>query len=183
MPTYTLIDLARLAGVTPRTVRFYVQQGLLPSPGQQGPATRYTDHHLERLRLIRKLQAAHLPLAEIRAQLRSIPSNQLARLAQASAPAPSSAADYIRGVLQGPAAAPQTAAPSAAAPPAAASMPAPSQPASPTPPVAPETMRSQWERILFDPDVELHVRRPLTRTANKRVERLITIARQLFEEA
>jgi hypothetical protein len=44
-------------------------------------------------------------------------------------------------------------------------------------------VRSHWERISLDPDVELHVRRPLTRTANKRVERLITIARQLFEEA
>jgi hypothetical protein len=42
--------------------------------------------------------------------------------------------------------------------------------------------RSQWERVALSPDVELHVRRPLSRLANKRVERLIAIARELLEE-
>jgi hypothetical protein len=42
--------------------------------------------------------------------------------------------------------------------------------------------RSTWERLSITPDVELHVRRPLDRTANKRVERLVRIARELFEE-
>jgi hypothetical protein len=32
------------------------------------------------------------------------------------------------------------------------------------------------------PDVELHVRRPLTRPLNKQVDRLVTIARELLEE-
>ncbi len=53
---------------------------------------------------------------------------------------------------------------------------APSQPA----PAPPE--RSQWERIVLEPDVELHVRRPLSRIANKRVERLVAFARELLEE-
>ncbi len=42
--------------------------------------------------------------------------------------------------------------------------------------------RSQWDRVSLTPDVELHVRRPLTRSQNKRVERLIAIARELLEE-
>ena len=63
---YSLADLARLADVTPRTVRYYVAQGLLPSPDAAGPATRYGEGHLLRLRLIRHLQREHLPLAEIR---------------------------------------------------------------------------------------------------------------------
>src|SRR5512141_648218 len=66
---YSLGDLARLADVTPRTVRYYVAQGLLPSPDVAGPATRYTEVHLARLRLIRRLQRDHLPLAEIRVRL------------------------------------------------------------------------------------------------------------------
>ena len=66
---YSLADLARLADVTPRTVRYYVAQGLLPSPDAAGPATRYGEGHLARLRLIRRLQRDHLPLAEIRARL------------------------------------------------------------------------------------------------------------------
>jgi hypothetical protein len=42
--------------------------------------------------------------------------------------------------------------------------------------------RSQWERIVLATDVELHIRRPLGRTQNKRVDRLVTIARELLEE-
>jgi len=66
---YSLADLARLVDVTPRTVRYYVAQGLLPSPEAAGPATRYGDGHLARLRLIKRLQRDHLPLAEIRVRL------------------------------------------------------------------------------------------------------------------
>ena len=45
------LDLNKLceeAEVTQRTVRYYVQQGLLPSPIQAGPATRYGQRHLDR---------------------------------------------------------------------------------------------------------------------------------------
>jgi len=42
--------------------------------------------------------------------------------------------------------------------------------------------RSQWERLSLGPDLELHVRRPLGRLEQKRVERLITIARQVLKE-
>ena len=41
--------------------------------------------------------------------------------------------------------------------------------------------RSQWERIAITTDIELHVRRPLTRTDNRLVERLLAFARQLQE--
>src|SRR6185369_12346149 len=42
--------------------------------------------------------------------------------------------------------------------------------------------RSQWERITLAPDIELHVRRPLSRIQNKAVDKLVGIARQLLEE-
>jgi hypothetical protein len=42
--------------------------------------------------------------------------------------------------------------------------------------------RSTWERLAITPDVEIHVRRPLDRQSNKRVERLARMARELFEE-
>jgi hypothetical protein len=42
--------------------------------------------------------------------------------------------------------------------------------------------RSQWDRIALAPDIELHVRRPLSRLVNKRVDRLVAAARQLLEE-
>jgi hypothetical protein len=43
-------------------------------------------------------------------------------------------------------------------------------------------VRAQWERLSIAPDVELHVRRPLTREINRRVEKLLALARQIFEE-
>jgi len=173
MPTYTLTDLARLADVTPRTSRYYITRGLLPSPGQQGPSTRYDDSHLGLLRVIKKLQNAHPPLAEIRARLRKITGEDMAPLASstdAETPA-DSAVDYIRRVMGEP-----------TAPPPMASEPPPASYRVVASTSEPEAQRSQWERIPLDPDVELHIRRPLTRQHNKRVERLITIARQLFEE-
>ena len=68
-PEYTLQELATIAGVTPRTVRYYISVGLLPSPGQVGSGTRYGDDVLQRVRLIRRLQDQHLPLAEIRSRI------------------------------------------------------------------------------------------------------------------
>ena len=54
-----------------------------------------------------------------------------------------------------------------------------------SPPPPPSTVtpdRSQWDRVALTQDVELHIRRPLGRDANRRVDRLISIARQLLEE-
>ena len=79
---YSLGDLARLADVTPRTVRYYVAQGLLPSPDAAGPATRYGEGHLARLRLIRRLQREHLPLAEIRVRLERMEDDAVGGLAR-----------------------------------------------------------------------------------------------------
>lgn len=198
MPTdneYTLQDLADLAEVTPRTIRYYVAQGLLPSPDRVGPGALYGPGHLARLRLIRRLQREHLPLAEIRSRLVSLDDKAVLELVDAGPgePPSSSAADYIRNVLAGPPLARRMSA--AAAPamhqamvPAARMAPLLSAPAAqatdPTVliPESPPADRSQWDRIVLVPDVELHVRRPLTRHLNKQVERLIAIARQLLEE-
>jgi DNA-binding transcriptional MerR regulator len=203
--TLTIADLARLADVTPRTVRYYVAQGLLPSPGQLGPGSRYPESTLPRLQLIREMQRNHLPLAEIRTRLAGVTDAAIAGLVTPAAPPPSDTAiDYIRGLLgtarrseplpqpvreplppAGTAPAPSSWGPQAAEP-----APLPSRTASPmhaaaTPSVAdqPETVkRSQWDRIALTPDIELHIRRPLGRLEQRRVERLITIARQVLKE-
>ncbi len=107
-PTYTLPELAQAADVTPRTIRYYIAQGLLPSPGQAGPGARYTEGHRLRLSLIRQLQREHLPLAEIRQRLAALEDFQIETLLAEQAERTSShragesALDYIRGVLGGP---------------------------------------------------------------------------------
>lgn len=68
-----LDELAQRTGVSPRTVRYYIAQGLLPSPGRLGPMTRYGREHLDRLRLIKQLQEERLSLAEIRSRLEGEP--------------------------------------------------------------------------------------------------------------
>jgi DNA-binding transcriptional MerR regulator len=173
MPTeqaYSITELAALAGTTPRTVRYYVSVGLLPSPGQAGPATRYGDAHLRRLRLIRRLQAEHLPLAEIRGRLDGLDDGdvELALTEPASGASSGSALDYIRRLRT-----------DAGSQPAA--MPAPHI-VLPIPTTLPSPERSQWERVAIGPDVEIHIRRPLGRRDQKRVERLIKIAREMLEE-
>lgn len=67
--TYKLDELARAAGVSARTVRYYVQRGLLPAPAFRGRDTVYTGEHLVRLRGIKFLQERFLPLDAIQAEL------------------------------------------------------------------------------------------------------------------
>src|SRR6187455_3335796 len=112
---YTLTELADLAGVTPRTVRYYMSQGLLPAVGQSGPGAKYGVDHLARLRLIRRLQAEHLPLAEIRRRMEGLDDATIAELAGSDSPPrpPESALEYLRSVL-GPGLGEPTAAPATA---------------------------------------------------------------------
>ncbi|MER7046124.1 MerR family transcriptional regulator [Streptomyces jumonjinensis] len=48
-------ELARKAGITVRTLRFYRERGLIPPPRRQGRIAWYDDHHLARLRTIAAL--------------------------------------------------------------------------------------------------------------------------------
>jgi DNA-binding transcriptional MerR regulator len=216
MTDYSLSDLCDLADVTPRTVRYYVAQGLLPKPTGFGPGAHYSDEHLSRLRLIRRLQREHLPLAEIRRRLEGLRDEDIDRLATGPGTSRSagisegSALDYVRGLLGGQTAADlQPASPSSAplvaamrlggspaegalAPDAQtlmhrlASAPAAEGWPGPAPDGRPATTstsdRSQWDRIALSPDVEVHVRRPLSRHQNRQVDRLLEAGRQIFEE-
>ena len=66
---YKLEELAHKADVSPRTVRYSVQRGLLPAPVFRGRDTAYSGEHLLRLRAIKKLQEQFLPLDAIQAEL------------------------------------------------------------------------------------------------------------------
>ena len=59
-------ELAEKAGVTKRTIHYYTGRGLLPPPEGAGLGTTYSDEHLYRILLIKKLQDAFLPLDEIK---------------------------------------------------------------------------------------------------------------------
>ena len=277
-PAYTIADLARLTGVNVRTIRYYLAQGLLPASGESGPGAHYGDGHLNRLRLTKRLQEQHLPLAEIRRRLAELTDAQAAELLATSvvderAARQTSALEYVRNLLgQGAAgqsvgeaqaafmpptpSTPPSTPPGPGAPPVASvrapasmsrgakSMPiaayllpgrrglvpeavetrrtpdapepgqlgqlgqpgapeqageadltslaragmprmrdVPAGPATTDIPIEPQSHeRSQWERLSLGPNVEIHIRRPLSRIEQRRVERLLTIARQVLKE-
>ena len=206
MSEYSLSELAALAGATRRTVRYYISQGLLPAPEGTGRGARYGDEHLARLRLIRKLQARHLPLAEIRSRLsnphaqppiqpavfetgpdpasphRVMAPPPLGGASRADRPTRpgQSAVEYIHGLLERP----HAQEPSFAPPRAPSAQPPADLGAAdeslPEPSVEPT--RSQWDRVRLATDIELHIRRPLSRSLNKKVEHLVRLARHLLEE-
>jgi DNA-binding transcriptional MerR regulator len=162
---YEIAELAEQAGTTVRTIRYYLQRGLLPSPVGTGPGARYGTGHLARLRLIRGLQREHLPLAEIRRRIAGLDDAEVEALVepQGALAQADSAVEYVRALLS-----PQPAYPHRAR--------VPAPPATRRPP----RERSQWERIPLSDDVEVHVRRPLSRVDNRRVDRLLEEARRVF---
>jgi len=65
-PSYPLTDLCVLAGLPLRTVRYYIQVGLVDKPEGETRAARYGARHLEQLLLIKKWTAAGVSLERIR---------------------------------------------------------------------------------------------------------------------
>ena len=202
MSEHTINQLAALSGLSVRTIRYYLAQGLIAPAGREGPGTRYPDATLARLRLITRLRDAHLPLAEIRKRLAALSDDEIAALGGPSGQPtpPDSALDYVRSLLGPPMAtelpsdhprrfAGETTTPMprrslrVAEPPglSESTHPAALSPAA-TEPNPAQPARSQWERVAITPDIEIHLRRPLSRRDNRLVERLIAFARQLQGE-
>jgi DNA-binding transcriptional MerR regulator len=165
-------ELAQRTGVTRRTIRYYVEIGLLPPPAGAGKAAVYGRDHLERLETIKELQAYRLSLEEIRDRLAGKPVRSLELAADQmlmAEAAPdlvssdrSSAADYIARLRERRPVFRQ-----------ARMLPA-REPRS-------EYDAEQWMRISLSEDVELHVRRRASKS-NRWLNRLIKEARRILEE-
>lgn len=197
MSEHTINELSALSGLSVRTIRYYLAQGLVPPAGREGSGTRYPDATLARLRLITRMRDAHLPLAEIRKRLAAMSDAEVVELsAEAGEPEPvGSALDYVRSALAGGGTSQTALFEALPSEPDAddlgsrtplrqtVSIGIPAPPSMP-PPADATTFgqRSQWERVAITPDIELHIRRPLSRRDNKMVERLIAFARQLQGE-
>ena len=64
--TFTLDELAGLVDLPRRTVRYYIQIGLIDRPAGVGRGAHYGPRHAEQLVAIKKWQAAGLSLERIR---------------------------------------------------------------------------------------------------------------------
>lgn len=178
----TLIALCERADVSVRTVRYYIQQGLLPAADRAGPGATYGLGHLDRLRLIRQLKEQHLPLAKIRRRTDGLSDTDIrSLLEEPKRPHAKTAADYVRSVLSPT---------SASAPPISSS----SQGRSSSTPgqsrVTPAkavtltkpASRSTWERHIITEDIEVHIRRPLSRDEDHKSRELLQSAKALFSK-
>ncbi len=62
----TIHELIEKSGQSRRTIYYYIQLGLLPSPKGKGRVFEYSTEHLERLKRIAELQAQRFSLKEIK---------------------------------------------------------------------------------------------------------------------
>jgi DNA-binding transcriptional MerR regulator len=76
---YRIGELADKAGVTKRTIHYYMARGLLPASQGSGLGTTYSDEHLYRIMLIKKLQDQYLPLDQIRKRMIDMPLEEVKR--------------------------------------------------------------------------------------------------------
>jgi Ca-activated chloride channel family protein len=83
----SIAELAAQAGVTPRTVRYYVECGLLPRAELHGTRTRYRREHLLRLFAIAAMQKERLDLDAIRRRFTTLTDADIEAYAPA-APSP-----------------------------------------------------------------------------------------------
>jgi DNA-binding transcriptional MerR regulator len=72
MERFRLAELAAATGVSSRTIRYYIAEGLLPPPEGVGPAAVYSAAHSDRLALIATLKGRYLPLREIAQRLKAL---------------------------------------------------------------------------------------------------------------
>ncbi len=68
---YTIEELSELTGFTRRTIRYYIQEGLLEPPAGRGRGGFYYDSHLEKLLYIKSMQERGLSLAAINTLLKT----------------------------------------------------------------------------------------------------------------
>lgn len=74
---FSLGELSEIADVSPRTVRYYIVEGLLPPPLTAGRNATYSQEHLDRLNAITAMKEMYLPLREIRHRLNTLTPEQM----------------------------------------------------------------------------------------------------------
>lgn len=186
----TLEDLVNISGLPIRTVRFYIQEGLLPGPDSRGKNARYTEEHLERLEWIQRLKEHHRPLREIRILLNNMTPREIKALLDGQEkmqeylsnfnvkgedaidhlPVGNSALDYIRSV-EGKEGKTQE----ATDPTVNLNLSAPAS-------VSPSSIdiRESWQRIVIGDGIELNLKLPIRSEDKARIDELIAFTRRLF---
>jgi DNA-binding transcriptional MerR regulator len=184
-------ELAERTQTPVRTVRYYIAEKMLPGPGSRGKGASYTEEHLLRLRLIRRLTERRAPLAEIRAVMARVTGDEVrALLAEEDARAQTleratqavSPRAYIAALLdqarapQSPKKPPTPTAPTADVSPLRMAPPDMAATAASTPPSV-TTPMSAWRRVELAPGVELHIQAEAEQRYRTLIERVMRASR------
>jgi DNA-binding transcriptional MerR regulator len=76
---FSIDELATLAGVTSRTVRYYIAEGLVQRPEGEKRGAHYLRRHLEQLLLIRRWTDARISLDRVRELMAGAPEDPARR--------------------------------------------------------------------------------------------------------
>ena len=78
---FSIDQLSTLAGVTPRTVRYYIAEGLVDRPEGEKRGSHYLRRHLEQLLVIRRWTDAGVSLERVRELMTGAPEDPAPRRA------------------------------------------------------------------------------------------------------
>jgi len=172
---YSLAELSETSVVPARTIRFYIQRGLLPRPLTKGPKSLYSLEHLHKLMAIKRLKDEgfsldaigrafeeveeqlpetlfdHAPeeeVEEFRRRERRLLWSRIRPSGSAREALENEQVRYKRSAFD---------------------------------PAAPGR-RSEWEHIALTPWIEVHARRPLPSNQRKGLMQLLETAKKLFGE-
>ncbi len=81
---YLIHEVAKKTGVSTRTIRYYISEGLLPPPTTRGRYAYYEPEYIDLIRLIRQLKDAYLPLKEIKMLINNITPDRIHELLRSS---------------------------------------------------------------------------------------------------
>ncbi len=192
-------ELAERAGISVRTIRYYIEEGLLPQPTYQGKYSYYDLSYLDRLELIRRLKESYLPLREIKEIMSSLTDEQVrARLKELPPPSvkfssremPSQAGpkpgakalDYINRLMEDQTRYRTKGPVDQLQPNISNASDIFFQQAINQPQLTPSPGEQTWQRIELAPGVELHLRIPLEPDVNDRVRQIIGYVKRIFSD-
>jgi DNA-binding transcriptional MerR regulator len=191
-------ELAARAGISVRTIRYYIEEGLLPQPTYQGKYSYYTLNYLDRLELIRRLKDSYLPLREIREIMSSLtdadvqeklkqqPGSSQSILeppmrAQPSGKPGEEALRYINQLMDDQTRYKSKGTDNKTQPIFIGHTQESAQSRPSSPEISSGSLEEEiWQRIALAPGVELHLRQPLDPDTNSRVWQVIQYAKRMF---
>lgn len=161
-------ELAARMSVTPRTIRYYVSEGLLPPPEGAGQHRLYNQEHELRLEAIKRLKDAYMPLSEIRSRLDTLSRDEIREVAERpTTPSGASALEYVTNLLA------QSSPPQGRATPAV-------REASRSYPGSADPSGEVWRRVELAPGVELSYRPSNDPDSQIAIDRLVRVAEGIF---